>query len=82
MAAYGAPVVDREWIVGEDSVRDVIRGAGLECKDVFVTGAYRRREYRVEEAEKAWERVTRNPVSDVGGMGAGDREGAKRVLWR
>jgi hypothetical protein len=45
-------------------------------------GAYRRREYRVEEAEKAWERVTRNPVSDVGGMGAGDREGAKRVLWR
>lgn len=43
MAVYGVPVVDREWIVGEGSVRDVIRGAGLECKNVLGTGAYKRR---------------------------------------
>jgi hypothetical protein len=49
----------------------------LECKDVFVTGAYRRREYRVEEAEKAWERVTRNPVLMLVGWGLGIERGRR-----
>lgn len=42
-------------------------------------GLIRGGEYRVEEAEKAWERLTGNPVSDVGGMGDEERE-AKMVM--
>jgi hypothetical protein len=68
--------------LGEESVRNVLVGARLECRDVFVTGVNMRREYQVEEAEGVWERVTGNPVSDVGGMGNGEREEAKRLFMQ
>jgi len=76
----GSAAVEWEWILGDESVRDVLVRAGLECRDCFVTVAYRRRGYWVEEAEGVWERVTGNPVSDVGGMGDKEREGSKRLF--
>jgi hypothetical protein len=86
LAAYSLPVIGRDWITGEQVVRDVIVQAGLECKDVFLTRAYKEWSYGVGEAEveveEMWERLTRNPVSDVSGMGEGEGEGegAKRGL--
>jgi hypothetical protein len=38
MAAYGVPAVDREWIVGEDSVRDAIFGRGAGVQGCFCYG--------------------------------------------
>ena len=78
MSAYGVPTVKRDWVTSNDSVKDVIQGAGLNVLDLFETRTYTEREYKVNEAGQAWDRMADTKfMGDVSGLTEEKREEAK-----
>ncbi|GLA13533.1 hypothetical protein AnigIFM62618_010786 [Aspergillus niger] len=72
-------VWDESWVQGEWSLRELLEGAGLVVKTVFLTESFQDRVYSVANAEEVFERAVSSPMFRNFGD-SGVRDEAKRLF--
>lgn len=72
-------VWDESWVQGEWSLRELLEGAGLVVKTVFLTESFQDRVYSVADAGEVFERAVSSPMFRNFGD-SGVRDEAKRLF--
>ncbi len=79
LESVGLPTIERDWVTGLGSMREIMVEAELEVVGVFETGSYKERRYGMGDGElgQVWERSTASEMSGLGSLGMKERETAK-----